>query len=431
MTDENWVGQTLAGKYQVEKVLGKGGMGVVLGARHLKLDEPVAIKVLRSGMMEVDGMVSRFLREARAASKIKGEHVARVTDVDTLEDGTPYMVMELLEGIDFSDLRKEQGSFPIGEAVGYVLEACEAIAEAHALGIVHRDLKPSNLFRATRRDGKRVVKVLDFGISKVEHPGEQDTTKTGQMMGSPKYMSPEQMTSMRDTDGRSDIWSLGAILYEFLAGRPPFVADTTPRVCAMVLNNDPAPPRRHRPDIPPELEAVVLRCLDKDPDGRFDTVAALVAALGPFSSAAAKGGAAQPLTTAPADPVPGATVGPWDGTTIQDAAPPKKAPMRIVIAALAGVILAGGLGGAYLLRRSDPPAPQAAADGTTAMAGAATASAPPTVAPAQPIPSALSPSDLPDVVPTAAPAPLPGTARPSASAKKAKPPDDPFGGRRN
>src|SRR5271170_5641430 len=156
MTDDNLVGQTLAGKYRVEKILGKGGMGLVLGARHIRLDEPVAIKVLRPAMMELDGMVMRFLREARAASKIKSSHVVRVTDVDTLQDGAPYMVMEYLEGTDFSDLRKQKGTLEIVEAVGYVLEACEAIAEAHSLGIVHRDLKPSNLFLQDRRDGTKV-----------------------------------------------------------------------------------------------------------------------------------------------------------------------------------------------------------------------------------------------------------------------------------
>src|SRR5579871_763121 len=175
MSDETLVGQTLAGKYRVEKVLGKGGMGLVLGARHIKLDEPVAIKLLRPAMMELDGMVARFLREAKAASKIKSVHVARVTDVDTLDDGLPYMVMEHLTGTDFADLRKEQGQLPVTEAVGYVRQACEAIAEAHSLGIVHRDLKPSNLFLHRGKDGRAVVKVLDFGISKVETPGEQDT----------------------------------------------------------------------------------------------------------------------------------------------------------------------------------------------------------------------------------------------------------------
>ena len=244
MTDDNLVGQTLAGKYRVEQVLGKGGMGLVLGARHIRLDEPVAIKILRASMMDVDGMVVRFLKEARAASKIKSIHVVRVTDVDTLEDGVPYMVMEHLTGIDFSEMRKREGKLPITDSVGYVLEACEAIGEAHSLGIVHRDLKPSNLFLHQRKDGRPLVKVLDFGISKLDGPGEQDTTKEGQMMGSPKYMSPEQMMSMHHVDGRSDIWSLGAILYEFFTGRPPS-SPRAPRASAPWCSTPtPRPPAR-------------------------------------------------------------------------------------------------------------------------------------------------------------------------------------------
>ena len=184
------IGQILGGKYRVERVLGKGGMGIVVRAHHIKLDEAVAIKILRKDVVEVQGMEMRFLREARAASRIKSEHVAHVTDVDTLEDGTPYMVMEYLEGIDFSDLRKERGTFEIGEAIGYLLQACEAVAEAHSLGIVHRDLKPSNLFLARRRDGRQAVKVLDFGISKLSSDPEGDTTATGTMLGSPQVHVP-------------------------------------------------------------------------------------------------------------------------------------------------------------------------------------------------------------------------------------------------
>lgn len=283
MTGEEWIGKTIGGKYRVESVLGKGGMGVVLRARHLRLDEPVAIKILLTSMMEVPGMVARFMREARAASKIKSPHVVRVVDVDALEDGVPYMVMEYLEGTDLAALRRKQGPFEIPEAARFLLEACDAIAEAHSLGIVHRDLKPANLFLARGRDGSNVLKVLDFGISKLDAPSEEDTTKTGQMMGSPKYMSPEQMLSMHDVDGRSDIWSLGAILYELVTGRPPFLAESAPRVCALVLNEKPEPPSTYRPDLPQELEAVILRCLEKDPNNRFPNVAEFVSAFAHFA----------------------------------------------------------------------------------------------------------------------------------------------------
>jgi eukaryotic-like serine/threonine-protein kinase len=283
MTAEQWIGRTIAGKYRVEAILGKGGMGLVLHARHMRLDDEVAIKVLLPSMLEVQGMVTRFVREARAASKIKSPHVVRVTDVDVLEDGSPYMVMEYLEGISLAALRRREGRLDVPRATRCVLQACDAIAEAHSLGIVHRDLKPANLFVAQSRDGGSIIKVLDFGISKVDAPGEQDTTKTGQMMGSPKYMAPEQMLSMHDVDGRSDIWSLGAILYDLLTGRTPFVADTVAQLCSKVLHDKPAPPRELRPDLPEALEAIILRCLERDRANRFPDVAALVAALTPFA----------------------------------------------------------------------------------------------------------------------------------------------------
>lgn len=452
MSEEDLVGQTIAGKYRVEKILGKGGMGLVLGAHHTKLDEPVAIKVLKPAMMEVAGMVTRFLREARAASKIKGEHVVRVTDVDTLDDGVPYMVMEHLTGIDFSELRRQRGTFGVSEAAGYILEACEAIAEAHDLGIVHRDLKPGNLFLHTRRDGKHIVKVLDFGISKLDAPGEQDTTKTGQMMGSPKYMSPEQMMSMRDVDGRSDIWSLGAILFEFVCGRPPFVGDTTPRICAQVLNADPPLPHSLRPDLPAEVERIILRCLDKDPDRRFADVRELSAALAPYGPApeAATSGT-RPQVAAPAPVVatatpvtasapPSATVAAWD-TTRYDG-PPKKASRSTAVRAAAalGIVLVLAAASFLALRGGDPrpasvaPAAQPSAIPSVTASAAVTAAASAEPAAAKP---ALSPNDLPDVEPSTKAASAPPRPRPAASApaKKPKPAaapaDDPFGGRRN
>jgi serine/threonine-protein kinase len=296
-TTDEWVGRTIAGKYRVEALLGKGGMGLVLLARHVRLDEHVAIKVLLPAMLEVQGMTSRFLREAKAASKIKSPHVARVTDVDVLPDGTPYMIMEYLDGMSLAALRRQRGRLEIGEAVGHVIEACDAIAEAHSLGIVHRDLKPANLFIAKGRDGTEATKVLDFGISKIEAPGEQDTTKTGQMMGSPKYMAPEQMLSMHDVDGRSDIWSLGAILYDLLVGRTPFVAETTPQLCSLVLHAKPTPPRALRADLPELLETIILRCLEKDRARRFANVAELVAALTPFAPAGMRLPPPRTLTT--------------------------------------------------------------------------------------------------------------------------------------
>ena len=213
-------GEILAGKYRVERLLGSGGMGMVVAAHHLDLDEKVALKLLLPGAATNPMLVARFVREARAAAKIKSEHVARVTDVGQLEDGSPYMVMEHLEGSDLAAYLTRTGPLPVAEAVDFVLQACEALAEAHGLGIVHRDLKPANLFCVQRVDDQRSIKVLDFGISKISvDTASQSLTQTSALMGSPLYMSPEQMQSARTVDARADIWSLGVILFELLAGR--------------------------------------------------------------------------------------------------------------------------------------------------------------------------------------------------------------------
>jgi serine/threonine protein kinase len=287
------VGEVLAGKYRVERILGQGGMGVVLAARHLQLDEPVAIKLMLSDAASNPDAVGRFVREARAAARLQSAHVARVSDVGTLEDGRAYMVMEYLDGCDLAELLENGGPLAVGDAVDYLLQASEAIAEAHSLGIVHRDLKPSNLFLTRRRDRTPHIKVLDFGISKVVHtgltPSQPSMTQTSTMMGSPFYMSPEQMTSARDVDGRTDIWGLGIVLYELLVGAPPFVAETLPQICVMVLQSAAPKLRQHRADVPPELEVVLQRCLAKQPSDRFENMAALAVALrdlaGPYGRA--------------------------------------------------------------------------------------------------------------------------------------------------
>jgi serine/threonine-protein kinase len=280
-------GEILAGKYRVEKVLGVGGMGVVVAATHLQLEERVALKFLVKDALTSADAVARFAREARAAVKIKSEHVARVIDVGTLETGAPYMVMEYLEGGDLSQVIQAQGQLAIEDAVEYILQACEAIAHAHVLGIVHRDLKPANLFLIRRPDGTNAIKVLDFGISKVM-PGKGSSsdnamTRTRTVMGSPLYMSPEQMTSTRDVDGRTDIWALGVILYELLAGQPPFTADTMPQLCGLILSGPTPTIRAIRPNVPPGLDAVLRRCLEKDPSRRYPNIAGFSDALADFA----------------------------------------------------------------------------------------------------------------------------------------------------
>ncbi len=284
-------GEIVAERYQVEQVLGSGGMGIVVAARHLKLGQRVAIKFIRGEAALDEHAVARFLREAQATAALTSEHVARVFDVGTLDSGAAYMVMEHLAGVDLAELVGRQGAIAVTEAVDYVLQASEAIAEAHAKGIVHRDLKPSNLFLARRVDGTPLVKVLDFGVSKIKMTDvgapamRQDLTASGTIMGSPLYMSPEQVRSSRDVDARSDVWALGVILYELLTGGPPFLGETLGETFAHILGDDPAPLRQRRPDVPAELATVVGRCLERDIERRFQTVAALAVQLLPFAPA--------------------------------------------------------------------------------------------------------------------------------------------------
>ena len=279
-------GTEILGKYRIDRVIGKGGMGIVAAAHHLRLDQRVAIKMMQPEYRDQGDLTERFLREARAATRIEGEHVARVLDVDVLEDGTPFMVMEYLEGHDLSSVRASGVALDVPVVVRHVAEACSALGQAHTKGIVHRDLKPANLFLTTREEGPPIVKVLDFGISKISSATEQvSITTTAVVMGSAEYMSPEQMLSTRDVDARADIWALGVILYELLTARIPFPGETVTQVCALVMSKPPAPPRSIRPAIPQGLEDVVLRCLAKEADARYQNVSELVAALRPFADA--------------------------------------------------------------------------------------------------------------------------------------------------
>jgi eukaryotic-like serine/threonine-protein kinase len=279
-------GDVLADKYRVERVLGQGGMGVVVLAEHIELRERVAIKFLLDSPGENAELAERFIREARAAVRIKSEHVVRVIDVGRLPTGAPYMVMEYLEGEDLSQ-RLLAGRVPIEDAVDYVIQCCEAMHVAHRSGIVHRDLKPANLFLTQRPDGSALVKVLDFGISKVKSTdaAQLSLTHTQTMMGSPLYMSPEQMRSSKDVSPAADIWSLGVILHELISGDVPFTGATFPEVLVQVMSEPPPKLRLLRPEVPAELEAVVLRCLEKHPADRYSSVATLAVALTPFASA--------------------------------------------------------------------------------------------------------------------------------------------------
>jgi serine/threonine-protein kinase len=285
-------GSLLGGKYLVERVVGEGGMGRVLLARHTLLDQSVAIKVIHERLLAEPSARQRLLREARVLAKLRGTHVARILDVVADEAGPTFLVLEHLEGEDLERLLERSGPLPVNEAVRYLIEACEALAEAHTQGIVHRDVKPSNLFLAKQPDGSRIVKVLDFGISKLSSEAEAPSlTRTDVAIGSPLYMAPEQMRSGRAVDARADVWALGAVLYELISGQPPFVGESLVELCAAILESGAPSLAAARADVPRELDAVVRRCLDRDPAVRFPTAAELGAALASLGSAELRGAA--------------------------------------------------------------------------------------------------------------------------------------------
>jgi len=278
-----------AGKYTIERVLGRGGMGIVLGARHAKLEHAVAIKLLLPQALERKDARARFEREARAAASMRGDHVVHVHDLGVLDSGVPYIVMEYLEGRDFADVLDERGALPLEEAVDYVLQVCDALAEAHAAGIVHRDLKPANLFLAEREDGTTIVKVVDFGLSKFvgARPREATITDASLVVGSPGWMSPEQLCATHRVDERSDIWTTGALLYRMITGQSPFGVDSLDRMYTRLVSGPPPPPSKLRPGLPPEIDAVILKCLERDRERRYQTVAELALALADFAPARA------------------------------------------------------------------------------------------------------------------------------------------------
>jgi serine/threonine-protein kinase len=282
-------GQVIGGKYRVGKVIANGGMGVVCQAEHLELQQAVAIKFIRREFLENTTCVQRFLDEARAAASLTGAHVVKMMDVGRLESGVPYMVMERLEGSDLQQIIDAHGPLSISEAVACVLQICDALEEAHAAAIIHRDVKPENVFVAVLGDGRRVVKLVDFGIAKLQRgpSSGRGLTRPRELIGSPWYMSPEQLRSPESVDARTDVWSVGVVLYELLAGAPLFSGNSPAEICRQVLLDQPRPLEVFRADIPGALSAVIARCLEKDRNRRPSTIRELASALEPFANAGA------------------------------------------------------------------------------------------------------------------------------------------------
>ncbi len=356
-------GQVLLGKYSVERVLGQGGMGLVVAVRHVELRQLWAMKFLLPDALDHRESLERFLREAQAAACLKNDHIVHVQDVGRMENGAPYMIMEYLEGCDLKAYLSRQGPLPVQQAVMYVLQVCEAIAEAHAAGIVHRDLKPANLFLIHRRDGSPCVKVLDFGISKQIDSEALDLTNTNATLGSPLYMSPEQMSKSKTVDVRTDIWALGVILYELLAGTSPFRGASLLEVASRVLQEEPTPLHDLRRDVPNELETLIAMCLRKRRDDRFQTIQELRDALAPFGPPSTGTQQALPVPATISAPImpgvstAGAATGLTFGQTGKSIAQKRPRWMaRTVLGAGSVVVIGGGLG----FWQSTHPATQAA-----------------------------------------------------------------------
>jgi serine/threonine-protein kinase len=421
-------GAVLAGKYRIERELGRGGMGLVLAAEHIELRTTVAVKCLHPVYAGRDDVVKRFLREARASARLTSEHACRVFDVGRLDTGVPYFVMELLHGSDLANVLRTSGALDVATATSYVQQACDAIQEAHAARIIHRDLKPGNLFVTQRRDGSPLIKVLDFGVAKAPEDGDFTLTTADAIVGSPAYMAPEQIRASKIADERSDIWSLGVILYELVSGKQPFESASIGDL-AIRIATEPLEPLH---GLPLGFTMTVARCLEKDPAHRFqrveDLARALAACTAPGTAPvlpAAPGHPASPPETLATYPAPahGAAVNAPVSTTLRGASGAIAAAQRpfrsrraLIIAGVATILIGAGfailLGSpsssdghsqTHLRVRPDPPPSASSTD--RAAPAPVTPDPAPAAAPLPPVPPRA-----PATMPSAPPAPPAGVA---------------------
>ena len=460
-------GTVLDRRFVVERVLGQGGMGIVIAARHQTLRKTVAIKMMRPEYSGTPELAQRFLREARAAARLRSEHMIRVTDVNVFASGVPYFIMEYSPGIDLAKHLELHGPLPVSLVVELLLQTLEALAEAHRAGIVHRDLKPANLLLTTREDDSPSIKVLDFGISKCGEAsvGGGKLTALGSMLGSPTYMAPEQIRDASAVDARADIWSIGVVGYELLTGKQPFVGRTPQAVIAAVCSEEPKPLPA---SVPPLLAEALAKCLARRADDRFQNVAELALALAPLSDDLGPRLSIERILRRRSSPPPppvesGKRTSSTRGTarasdlraerahatTLADSGPPEMSlppyerdtslrPSRAPYSAprfRAWLVAGGALGAAlslWLLLRGEPPVsgPSPAGHAANWPKPAAISSLPAAVAPPVELtvsePSEPSQSAVPPPLPPPGVAPPPQPNKPSASAQVGSP----FSGRR-
>ncbi len=465
-------GDVIAGKYEISRLLGKGGMGVVVEAQHKKLGTRVAIKFLMPDALTSHDSVARFDREARASALLRSPYVVRVLDIDATPDGLPFIVMEYLDGHDLGSEIRRRGQIPVVDAVDWVLQACIGLAEAHARGIVHRDIKPANLYLCKEASGP-IVKVMDFGVSKLlAGHGEIDLTTTDTAVGTPNYMAPEQLLSSRAIDHRADVWALGVVLYRMLCGAFPFSGATPTALAIAIATEPPVPILSVAPSLPPDVAAAVMRALEKDVARRHADVVAFGRALEPFGSkrvafAAAVAGMPPPHAQSAPDLAAAVTVSnerthPMEAPVVVDdmnagterawakraaGAPvtPRRSTWPLMLAMISGTIaLLGALAIslAFSMRKKPPLTASSAAEPAASVTSSVAESAEAAFAPPPPTPEpGLAESVAPTPPPTAALSAAPphparpnpratATARAASSSKAAPsstaPPEDPL-----